>query len=204
MFPHGLSTSSLASGDPFAQYRLRRGSLPHTTSTPIPSKSDHDSTPPPPTFFTYRPPITFMKRTASQRKCLQRKLLFAHRHRIPQSPSKSRCARFRIWFNEARTHRRQLKMIAEIRTQFAGGVTNDAERAAISLSLFISLSSVFISLSSVLYKISCLPPTPRPLKCPRSSNSDTVHINTNLNPLNPSVPPFVPASLLGRKRPRSP
>ena len=147
MFPHGLSTSSLASGDPFAQFRLKRGSLPQSTSTPIPSKSDRDSNarrhphitpiivpPPLPTFSTYRPPIIFTKRTASQRKRLQRKLLFAHRHR------------FRIWFNEARTRRRQLKKIAEIRTQFAGDVTNDAERAAISL-------SPFISLSSVLYKI---------------------------------------------------
>lgn len=58
-------------------------------------------------YFTYRPPITFAKRTDSQRKSLHRKHHFTQRRLIPQLPSNSRCARLRIWYEEASTRRKQ-------------------------------------------------------------------------------------------------
>jgi len=126
-----------------------------------------------------------------QRKQLRRKLLFTQRRRIPRSASNPRCARLRLWYKEASTRRKQLKAIADLRTKLVRELTDDADRATISLSLFVGVAES-------LHKISCTLPQSRPLKRQRSSDLDTYP-----TPLNPLAPPYYPASVLG-KRPRPP
>ena len=127
MFRHGLPTSSLASRDPYAQYRRWRGLLPAITHSSTPKLNDFDyntyrkpnpntSTVHPHSFFPSRPPITFTRRTESQRKHLKRKIRYLHCN-IPKSTPRPRCARFRLWYKEARKRRRQLRINAELSQQ---------------------------------------------------------------------------------------
>jgi hypothetical protein len=128
MFQPGQTMSSPASCDPYAQYHLWQGLLPAITHSLNPSLnvSDHinrrhnpiTTTTKTPFYFPNQPPTTFTKHTESQRKHLKRKTLYLHRT-IPRTTPNSCCARFRLWYKEARMRHRQLKLHTELSRQVA-------------------------------------------------------------------------------------
>ena len=156
-FRHGLPTSSLASRDPYAQYRLWRGLIPAIThsSTPSSNVSDHinrrhnptTTTTTTPFYFPNRPPITFIRRTESQRKHSKRKALYLHRS-IPRSTPNPRCARFRLWYKDARVRRRQLKSKVELLRQAAGMISDPIERACALFTTIASLHRISVTTSA--------------------------------------------------------
>jgi hypothetical protein len=150
-------------------------------STPIPAPTPSTS------YFPYRPPITFEKRTVSQRKSLRRKHLYAQRYRIPRSASNPACARIRLRDKEARLRRKQLKTIADLKTAMltVRSLIDDADRATISLLHFIGVAES-------IHKISCTLPRPQSLKRPCSPD-------TNSTLFHSLSPPFQLASVLDKR-----
>ena len=186
-FRPGLPTSSLASRDPFAQYRLWRGLIPAITHSPTPNSNvlinnnrRHNPTTittKTPFYFPNRPPITFEKRTESQRKHLKRKMRYTHRS-IARSTPNPHCARFRIWYKDARMRRCQLKLQAELKQQIAHMISDPTERARAQFRTIASTHGISVTISAQ---------SPRPsLKRPRiSPEPDPPPIHRFIGPLTP-------------------
>ena len=164
LFRPGLPTSSLASRDPHAQYRLWRGLIPaithssHPSSTnhiisrrhnPKPTTTDRNTNRRPTPFpdlsepYKGRPPITLERRTDSQRKALRRKVQYLHQQ-IPKSTPNPRCARLRIWYKDARMRRRQIKEKVEFTRQVNAAGFNQLDSALLLFRLTASLHNVSV------------------------------------------------------------
>jgi len=188
MFRPGITTSSPASRDPYAQYRLWRGLIPAITHSLPPNLnfSDHinrktnpitTTSTKTPFYFPNRPPITFVKRTESQRKHLKRKIRYLHRS-IPRSTPNPRCARFRLWHKEARMRRRQLKLHAELSRQVTYMFSYPIERARALFSWIARAHNISVATSAQ---------SPQPsLKRPRSApEPEPPPIHRFIGPLTP-------------------
>jgi hypothetical protein len=124
-----------------------------------------------------RPPISIKKRTDSERKALNRKIRYLFKH-IPKSTPNPRCARFRLWYKDARMRRKLVKDKAELTRQIEVQGFDPSERA-----------SVLFRLLATLHRISVVDPAQSPITPP--SRHRTLPVPTTPNLL-PRIGPLTP------------
>jgi len=199
-FRHGITTSSPASRDPYAQYRLWRGLIPAITHSSTPSSIDHNISrrhnPKPTTaelntkcrptptpisihYFTGRPLITLNKRTDSQRKALRRKFRYLHKP-FPKSTPKTHCAWLRIWHSDACKRRRLIKEKKALQSQLDRAGFTKIERALVLFNLTASLHRISVDDATQ----SPHSPPSRPRKCKREYDT-APKLRPHIGPLTP-------------------